>query len=59
MADGSLFHDAALKLLEMERQANCLAGYLRRGDLELAIWLTTELQAELRQMERDLGRDRE
>jgi hypothetical protein len=58
MADGSLVHEAALKLLDMERQANCLAGYLRRRDIKLAVWLATELQDELRQMEANLGVDR-
>jgi hypothetical protein len=58
MADGSLLNDAALKLLDMERQARCLSEYLRRGDLELALWLATELRDELRHFGANLGIDR-
>jgi hypothetical protein len=42
MADCSLT-DLAQTVAAMERQAHCLAEYLRRGDFELAIRLVKQL----------------
>jgi hypothetical protein len=47
MANGSMLTDLAQTLDAMERQARCLAEYLRRGDLELAIRLSRQLAAAL------------
>jgi len=55
MAGQCPFDDTAGKLLAMERQAGCLAEYLRRGDIELARWLLCELKRELCQIDNEAG----
>lgn len=40
-------HGTTGNLLEMARQASCIAAYLHRGDIELAAWLLVELQQQL------------
>lgn len=59
MPDGSLLRDTEVKLLDMQRQARCLAEYFRRGDLEMAVWLLSELQDELREIGTQLDGRRE